>query len=163
MPLIEHTLLIAAPIERVFDLSRSIDLHKVSTSQTGEKAIAGRISGLIEWGETVTWRAKHFGVWQNLSTKITGFESPKYFCDEMISGAFASFKHEHFFSETQNGTQVVDRFDYKSPMGFLGICADHIFLKKYMSQFLWKRNKVIQAFAESDKWKEILATETIDE
>lgn len=163
MPLIEHTLLIAAPIKRVFDLSRSIDLHKVSTSQTGEKAIAGRTSGLIELGETVTWRAKHFGVWQNLSTKISGFESPRYFCDEMLSGAFASFKHEHFFTQTPQGTQVVDRFEYKSPLGLLGICADHLFLKRYMSRFLWKRNKVIQAFAESEQWKTILGNEINEE
>ena len=38
---IHLTTLITAPIERVFDLSRSINLHKISTAHTGEKAIAG--------------------------------------------------------------------------------------------------------------------------
>ena len=46
----------------VFDLSRSIDLHKISTEQTNQQAIAGKTSGLIGINENVTWRAKHFGV-----------------------------------------------------------------------------------------------------
>src|ERR1700759_359494 len=94
---IELSTMIDAPIQVCFDLSRSIDLHIESTKQTGEKAIAGRTSGLIEMGESVTWRAKHFGVWQNLTSKITEFKSPDYFTDEMVSGAFKSFRHEHLF------------------------------------------------------------------
>lgn len=76
MPLIHLSTPIAAPIGIVFDLSRSIDLHQVSTAKTGERAVAGRTSGLIEKGETVTWRARHFGVWQYLTSKITEMESP---------------------------------------------------------------------------------------
>ena len=74
MALIQLTTRIAAPAERVFDLARSIDAHMASTSQSGEKAIAGRTSGLIEEGETVTWEAKHFGVKQRLKVKMTKVE-----------------------------------------------------------------------------------------
>ena len=81
MPTIELTTRINAPIEKVFDLARSIDLHMESTKHTGEQAIAGLVSGLIELGETVTWRAKHFGVWQILTSKITEFEQPYSFVD----------------------------------------------------------------------------------
>ena len=70
--------IINAPIEIVFDLSRSIDMHIESTKQTGEQAIAGRKSGLIELGETVTWRAKHFGIWQSLTSKITDYNYPTF-------------------------------------------------------------------------------------
>ncbi|MFT5512607.1 MAG: hypothetical protein ACI8SE_001005 [Bacteroidia bacterium] len=59
---------INAPTERVFDLSRSIDLHQISTQQPSEKAIGGKTSGLIGLNETVTWKAKHFGMYHtNLS------------------------------------------------------------------------------------------------
>jgi hypothetical protein len=59
MPSLHLTTFIAAPAERVFNLSRSINLHKISTSDTGEDAIAGTTTGLINLNETVTWRAKH--------------------------------------------------------------------------------------------------------
>jgi hypothetical protein len=62
MPKIELFTEINAPIEKVLDLARSIDLHMESTKKTGEMAIAGKTSGLIGFGETVTWRALHFGI-----------------------------------------------------------------------------------------------------
>jgi len=140
----------------VFDLSRSIDLHKISTEQTNEEAIAGKISGLIGMNESVTWRAKHFGVYQNLTSKITEFESPNYFVDEMIKGAFKEFKHEHHFEDVNGKTKMTDVFNYKSPLGFLGKIADKLFLKKYMTELLTERNRVVKEFAESEKWKDVL-------
>ena len=142
---------INAPVQRCFDLARSIDLHVESTKQTGERVIAGRMSGLIELGETVTWRAKHFGIWQNLTSKITGFDSPTYFEDEMVTGAFKSFTHSHYFSGSDGKTNMLDTFVFESPLGVLGKLANYIFLKKYMTKLLIERNKVIKSVAESDK------------
>ena len=111
-------------------------------------AIAGRMSGLIELGESVTWRAKHFGFFQELTSKITAFEKPKSFTDEMVSGAFKSFKHIHTFEPSANGTTMVDVFSYVSPLGILGRVADYLFLKSYMTNLLLQRNLVIKEYAE---------------
>ncbi len=156
MPTIFLETQIKAPIERCFDLSRSIDLHKISTEHTNEEAIAGVTSGLIQLNESVTWRAKHFGIYQALSSKITAFESPVMFVDEMVKGAFKSFRHEHKFSETQDGTLMIDEFDYVSPLGFIGRIVDVVVLKRYMTKLLIKRNDTIKSFAESDEWKKLL-------
>jgi len=147
---------IFAPIQRCFDLATSIDLHKISTSDTKEEAIAGVTEGLIKLNETVTWRAKHFGVWQKLQSQITEYDRPNYFVDEMLKGTFESMKHKHVFKETEFGTLLIDEFEYSSPLGILGKLADVLFLKNYMTRFLEKRNKVIKEFAESDRWKEVL-------
>ncbi len=64
----------SAPIERCFLLSLSVDLHTISTKKTNERAIAGVTSGLMKLNDTVTWRAKHFGIYQNLTSKITVYE-----------------------------------------------------------------------------------------
>jgi ligand-binding SRPBCC domain-containing protein len=137
----------------VFDLARSIDLHKLSTQHTNEEAIAGVTSGLIGLNESVTWRARHFGIYQKLTSKITAFESPNYFVDEMQKGIFKEFKHEHIFEETENGTLMIDIFNYISPLGIIGRLADYWFLKKYMKNLLVKRNSVIKEFAEKDNVK----------
>ncbi|MDV6217067.1 SRPBCC family protein [Mucilaginibacter sp. L3T2-6] len=149
--IIELSTMINAPVEVCFDLSRSIDLHMESTRHTGEKAIAGRTSGLIELGETVTWRAKHFGVWQNLTSKITEFKSPDYFTDEMVNGAFKSFRHEHLFFAINDQTVMKDIFMFESPLGWLGRMANILFLGKYMERLLQKRNKVIKLAAETSQ------------
>ena len=88
MPFIDIETTIKAPIERCFDLARSIDLHQISTSHTNETAIAGTTSGLIGLNETVTWEATHFGVRQQLTSRITEFEYPNLFTDEMVKGVF---------------------------------------------------------------------------
>jgi hypothetical protein len=76
MTTIELNTLIDAPIERCFLLSLSVDLHQISTEQTNERAIAGVTSGLMKLNDVVTWRAKHFGIYQNLTSKITAYDSP---------------------------------------------------------------------------------------
>lgn len=156
MPKIELKTEIKADIEIVFDLSRSIDLHKISTEQTKEEAIKGKTSGLIGKGEWVTWRAKHFGFYQTLTSKIVEFERPDHFVDEMVKGAFRSFRHQHYFTKSDFGTLMIDYFEYKSPLGFLGNLADRLFLEKYMKKLLEKRNQTIKEFAESDMWKQVL-------
>ena len=159
MPIIKLDLLIKAPPERVFDLSRSIDLHQLSVSQTNEKAIAGRTEGLIELGERVTWRARHLGVYQKLTVEITAYDFPHSFVDEMVKGAFQSFRHTHTFEAHPNGTLMKDEFDYRSPLGPLGRLADWLFLEAYMRRFLLQRNQFIKKVAESDEWKKILPAE----
>lgn len=148
MPVIRTSVFIAAPAERCFDLARSIDIHMLSASHTGEKAVAGRTSGLIRLHESVTWEAVHLGVRQRLTVQITEMEPPHRFVDEMVSGAFRRFWHEHRFTPTVGGTVMTDTFDYTSPLGWLGRLADLLFLERYMRDFLIRRNAFIKQCAE---------------
>lgn len=154
MPTIELATSIAAPIERVFDLARSIELHTNSTSSTDEQAVGGVTSGLIGPGQEVTWRARHFGVWQSLTVCITAFERPTHFADTMLRGAFRRMDHHHHFEPSQAGTIMRDVFTYEPPLGILGRIADFLFLERYMRSFLIERNRVIKATAESDAWNQ---------
>ena len=148
MARIELSTHIDAPIERCFDLARSIDLHMASTKQTGERAIGGRTSGLIALGETVTWRARHFGLWQTLTSKIVEFDYPNSFTDVMVTGAFKSFRHEHHFRAIQGQTAMTDVFVFESPYGVLGRMVNALFLERYMTKLLEERNRVIKETAE---------------
>lgn len=158
MPVIKLITIINAPKERCFDLSMSIDLHKIPTIHTNEEAIAGVTSGLIGLNESVTWRAKHFGMIQKLTTGVTAFDSPNLFVDEMETGAFKYFKHEHHFEEFEGGTKMTDYFDYEYPYGLIGRIIDFIVLEKYMTNLLIKRNQIIKEFGESERWKEVLGS-----
>jgi ligand-binding SRPBCC domain-containing protein len=156
MPLIELTTSIHAPISRCFDLARSIDLHRLSTQETNEEAIAGVTSGLIGEGQQVTWKAKHFGISQTLTSKITLFEYPYHFRDEMVRGAFRMIKHDHLFEEPDGKTIMHDKFQFESPGGILGTLFNKLVLEKYLRSLLVRRNQIIKEVAESDQWKTIL-------
>src|SRR5689334_4165922 len=127
MPVIEIEVEIKAPIERVFDLARCIDLHEETMSRNNEKAVGGVTKGLISFGETVTWQATHFGVRQKLTSKITACNRPFHFQDVMIKGAFKSFTHDHFFEPKDEAVLMRDVFDYASPLWILGRIADALF------------------------------------
>lgn len=156
MPIIELHTTINSDIQTVFDLSRSVDLHQISTKKTNEKAIAGKLSGLMELNDTVTWRAKHFGIYQTLTSKITEYERPRYFVDEMVSGIFKRFRHEHRFLEKDGKVTMTDVFDYTAPLGILGKMADKLFLERYMTYFLHLRNETIKTYAESNLKNELI-------
>ncbi len=153
MPTLHLTTFISAPPERVFDLSRSIDLHMAASSPSGERAIAGVTSGLIGPGQSVTWRARHFGVWQELSVRMTAFERPHFFEDEMVKGAFARMKHRHAFAPEGGGTLMQDTFEWASPLGPLGWLANVLFLKRHMRKFILERNGELKWVAESEAWR----------
>lgn len=157
MPVIYLTTRIQAPIQRCFDLSRSIDLHTLSTKSTNEKAIAGVTRGLIGFNQEVTWRAKHFGVYQKLTVRITNLHSPLFFEDKMVKGIFKKMEHKHFFEQEEDTTIMRDEFLFEAPFGILGTIVSKWILVPYMKHFLNKRNKVIKEIAESDQWKQLLA------
>lgn len=148
MPTIRLVTVIDASIESCFDLSTSIDLHKLSTGKTNEEAISGRTSGLIQLNETVTWRATHFGIRQKLTSKITAFERPFHFRDEMLKGAFKSIYHDHYFEVKDEQTVMTDIFRFESPLGFLGRAFNRMVLTKYLTRFLEERNALIKEYAE---------------
>ncbi|WP_452598110.1 SRPBCC family protein [Pontimicrobium sp. MEBiC01747] len=149
MALIELRTVIKADVKTCFDLSRDIDFHKKSLQHSKEKAIAGKTTGLIELNEWVTWEAVHFGIKQQLTSKITVFEPSNYFVDEMVSGVFKSFKHEHIFTAEGGKTIMVDKFHFKSPLGILGKLANILFLKRYMRKLLNTRNQLLKQEAET--------------
>jgi ligand-binding SRPBCC domain-containing protein len=123
---------IAAPIERCFDLSRSIDLHVASTHGTGESAIAGITTGLIGMDQTVTWKGRHFGLTLTHRSLITAFDRPRHFRDSMLRGAFRSYTHDHYFEPRDGGTLMTDVMDFAAPLGPLGKLVEVLVLERHI-------------------------------
>jgi ligand-binding SRPBCC domain-containing protein len=144
---------ISAPIERCFDLSRSIDFHVHSVSFSKEKAVGGITSGLIGLGQEVEWRAKHFGLWLSMRVKITAFSRPTYFQDAMARGPFRYFKHDHAFEQQEQGTLMIDKLEFQSPVLIVGRMIDAVVLRGYLRRLLETRNRALKAAAESDQWR----------
>jgi ligand-binding SRPBCC domain-containing protein len=141
---------IAAPPERCFLLSLSIDLHKESTAQTSERAIAGVTHGLIGLNETVIWQGRHFGLMLTHETLISQYNRPHHFQDIMLRGMFKSFEHDHYFDLLPDGSTLMrDELRFAAPLGLLGRIAEMLVLRGYLAHFLKERNLLIQRVAES--------------
>jgi hypothetical protein len=153
---LEEITVINAPIQRCFDLARSVEVHVVANIHSGEQALAigGVTSGLPELFQRVTWRAKHFGVWQNLTSEFTAMQSPIYFQATMVKGIFRSMQADHYFRTLPSGaTEMKDLLRVVAPLPLLGPLAEALFLRRYMLMLLHERNTVIKQIAESSDWQ----------
>jgi ligand-binding SRPBCC domain-containing protein len=149
MPTIHLETYIEATPERCFDLSLSVDVHSESTAKTHERPIAGVMTGEMKLGDTVTWEAVHFGVKQHLTSKITSYDRPHRFVDEMMQGAFQEMKHLHEFLPQPPGTLMIDQFTFRAPFGLLGRVIETLVLTRYMKNFLLTRNTYLKQAAEA--------------
>jgi len=156
MPSIHLTTFIAAPVSRVFDLARSIDMHKHSMTKHKEEAVAGIRFGLIEKDESVTWKAKHLFKTRFFRSEITQMKKPDLFIDQQAKGDFKMLKHEHHFKPCENGTIMIDLVEFEVPFGSFGKLFSKLYLTGYMKSLIEQRNKAIKEFAETEKWRKFL-------
>lgn len=156
MPVIHLTTIVHAPVERVFDLSRNIALHRKSIESPRETIVSGKTSGLLQAGEEITWQAKRMGKAWTLRLQTAKVELYSFFEEIMLHGDFDLLKHRHHFKTMDNGTVMIDVFEYEQAKTSWGKSLKQLFLTKYWRQLLEKRNEMIKSVAESDKWMHFL-------
>lgn len=157
MPVIHLTTFIAAPIDRVFDLSRNLTIYKVLMQGRKEKFSSGAATNLMSHGETITFHAKHFGKTRLVTTRVTDLQKPISLVQEQVKGDLLHFKHEHHFKSVDNGTILIDMIDFDGPRDVIGKVMAKLYLKRYLEKYISKRNALIQQYAESEKWRAVLS------
>ena len=145
---------IDAPPAACFALSLSVDAHTASMSRSAERIVGGVSTGQMREGETVTWRARHFGIPWRMTSRISEYDAPRRFVDEQVTGPFSRWWHEHRFEEIPPGdgaagdptairtsTRMIDVAEFEAPLGVLGRIAERLVLRRYMSRLLQRRNR----------------------
>lgn len=140
MPRLELTTWLPAPPAACFDLSLSVDAHTGSMGRHRERATAGVTSGILGLGDTVTWRATHFGLPFTMTARVSEHDAPQRFVDEQVSGPFRRWWHEHTFVAERGGTRMTDTVEFLAPFGPLGRVAETVLLTRYMTHLLEQRN-----------------------
>ncbi len=131
-----------APREQVFDLSLDVDVHLASFADSDEHIVGGVDAGEMGLGDTVTWRARHFGIWWKMTSRITEYDRPARFVDEQVRGPFSWFRHAHLFIQHDDGTtEMIDQVEFRAPLGVLGTIAEKAVLGRYMPHLIDIRNQ----------------------
>jgi|ERR1700678_1023930 ligand-binding SRPBCC domain-containing protein len=149
MSLIRLETVIAAAVGDCFRLSLSVDAHTASMGASGERAVGGVTSGVMELGDTVTWRARHFGIVFLMTSVITEYEYPGRFVDEQQRGPFGRWRHEHRFAAEDGGTRMTDVVDFRSPLRLAGVLVDYLVLDRYLRRLLVQRNAWLKTTLEA--------------
>ncbi|MFQ3546143.1 SRPBCC family protein [Halobacillus rhizosphaerae] len=148
MPVIKISIWIDLAVEECFDLARDISVHPLTVPHTKERAVRGVTEGHINEGERVTFEGVHFGVRQELSSRVQIMERPHLFVDVMEKGAFHSMTHVHLFEEEKGGTRMTDIIEFYSPLGWIGKLADKLFVEHHMKSFLVRRSVNLKRIGE---------------
>lgn len=158
MPLIHLTSMIHAPVERVFDLARSVSLHKALMRKYRDGKVEGGTNGFMEIGDVIRWSRYYLGRKRTIEVKIRSMETPSAFGSILVRGSMASLRHEHFFKPIQNGTLLIDLLEYTPAFGLLGRWMDRRFIQPQLRKHLEKKNQLIKQYAESDQWKVVISS-----
>jgi ligand-binding SRPBCC domain-containing protein len=139
---------IAAPIEVCFDLARDVETHLKTSASTGERAVGGKTSGLLELHDVIAFEGVHFGIRQRHTSKIVEFDRPHRFVDEMVQGALSSLRHVHEFAVDGHEVVMRDTLTWRSPLGPLGVIADRLFVASHLRRFMVDKQSKLKAYAE---------------
>ncbi|MGL5819777.1 MAG: SRPBCC family protein [Phycicoccus sp.] len=141
---------VAAPPQRVFDLSLQVEAHTASMVRSGERVIGGVTSGRMSLGDTVTWQARHFGLRWRMTSVISAHDPPRCFVDEQVSGPFERWYHTHHFErDGKGGTVMRDIVDFAAPYGVVGVVAERVVLGRYLARLIGIRGAYLKAAAEA--------------
>jgi ligand-binding SRPBCC domain-containing protein len=153
-----HSILIRAPIDRVFALSCSVAIVE---RELGMRPVQGRTNGLVTAGDTIRWEGMQLGFHNYHVSLIVPetWDPPHFFQDRMIAGRFRSFEHDHRLAETADGTLLDDQVRFSMPLGWPGSVVGRIVLVPHIRGLMRRRFELLKRLAETDEWQEYLAPE----
>lgn len=134
--------------EACYALALNVQAHLDTTQQTDERVLDSPACGQLALGDVVTWEARHLGIRQRLTVRITAARPPHHFRDELVRGAFKTLRHDHYFDAVPGGTLMRDVFEFSSPAGIVGRWFDRLFLTQYLTRFLRSRNAILKNMLE---------------
>lgn len=142
---------IDCPIERCFDLARDVEVHAKSCAQIGERVLTTHKNSVLSSGEVVTFQANLLGRSWQMTAKITRFDPPHQFVDEMTSGPFRRFRHKHMFTQVPGGkVRMVDEIKYRCGYGPFGWLAERLVVDRTLKRVLETRGQYLKGVAEEN-------------
>ena len=136
--------------EKAWDFfSSPANLKELTPDYMGFDITSGFSAGdKMYTGMIITYKVKPIaGIPLNWMTEITHIEDKKYFIDEQRFGPYSLWHHQHWFKEIEGGVEMIDKINYKLPLGFLGDIANTVFVKKQLEGiFEYRYKKLEQLF-----------------
>jgi ligand-binding SRPBCC domain-containing protein len=108
-----------------------------------------RTSGIIGRGEMVRWSMRLWGIVPVRHTsKIVMLveddgQGGAMFVDQMTTGVFSSYRHEHRYAVDGAGTWMTDDVSWRVPAGPFGALADRVYVGRMMARLVDERNAEI--------------------
>jgi hypothetical protein len=139
---------VRAPIERCFELARSVELAgEMAGVQVTENGIA-RSHGQVQAGDHMIWKGWSFGLPARHESVVTRVEAPRALEDRMVRGRFRRFEQIQSLSEIDDHTLVTATVRFVIPRGLPGrLLARHLVIPS-ITRMLQRRMNLLKETAE---------------
>lgn len=131
---IERSCAIAAPIAQVFAFH--LDTRNAARiSPPGQRVVSVEGTFPLRLGSEVRLRARQLPLpWaQTWLVRVVQLDEPTLIVDELLSGPFPQWRHEHRFAELPDGrTLLTDHVSYRLPGGALGRVVNAVFVRRLL-------------------------------
>ncbi|MBL7872942.1 MAG: SRPBCC family protein [Cyclobacteriaceae bacterium] len=103
-------------------------------------------------GQIITYKIKILGgVRVTWVTEITHVGDKNYFVDEQRFGPYALWHHQHHFSTTDAGVEMIDEVNYAIPFGLIGQLAHWLFVERQVNAIFDHRYNVLETYFAKEK------------
>lgn len=148
MERIERTVVIDAPIERVFHFHD--DTQNLLQITPPNIKVTIETMGSPGLGYEVTLKIRQFLFFvMRWHVKITEYQPPVLMVDEQVRGPFASWKQTRRLQTVNGKTELTDIVEYETPFGFLGRIANTLVIRRQVEEMFSYRQAATKRLLES--------------
>lgn len=83
-------------------------------------------------GTRIRYRIRVNGIPMGWESLIAEYREGQMFADEMLTGPYRRWYHQHRFREVEGGIEITDQVDYELPLGALGRLAHWLFVRRQL-------------------------------
>ncbi|MEO8594649.1 MAG: SRPBCC family protein [Candidatus Solibacter sp.] len=135
---------IARPLEEVFDFFSDAANLQLITPAWLSFQILTRPPIEMKTGTLLDYRLKWHGFPIAWRTKIVTWNPPRGFTDIQLRGPYRLWHHTHSFAAQEGGTRMVDLVNYELPLGFLGLVAHDLGVRRDLEGVFDYRARLIE-------------------
>lgn len=133
-------------LDKAWDfLSDPKNLNAITPDNMGFEILSGAEKAMFP-GQIIQYKVQPLpGITTCWVTEITHVIEKAYFVDEQRFGPYAFWHHKHFLRTLEGGGVCMeDIIDYKLPLGFLGVLAHRLFIKKRLQAIFGYRREALE-------------------
>ena len=127
---------IPAPIDEVWELfTNPANLQRITPANLKFTVISEKQGDTVFAGQVIDYKVSPvLNIPLFWRTEIVEVHPRSFFVDEQRKGPYSVWHHEHHFREIAGGVEMIDKVDYKNPLGLMGVLANSILVRKKLQK-----------------------------
>lgn len=129
-----RTQILPVDISEIWDfISSPMNLKEITPEKMGFVVTSNNGTERMYPGMIITYKVSPlFGIKMKWVTEITHVRDHEYFVDEQRIGPYAMWHHQHKIEPVDGGVLMTDIVTYQPPLGFLGVIANSLFIRRQL-------------------------------